>query len=227
VTARLASWAPIAVNDAIVVVLESALDPLRVTDGAVQVRATDGRSLPARSRVQAGRLVVELLVDAALLADVPVSVELTLAGLPSVHALGTVDGRRLAATTHLDVPVDSAGLAALGRSSVRLISVAGHGVPPPSPLPCSGLLTLVFDGVLDPRTLGPGSCPLFPVDHGLVLGERMDPRVRWRCVGRRFEVDLDLTGVRGRYQLDLRQSRMRDLSGTAPEPALKTELVLS
>jgi hypothetical protein len=65
------------------------------------------------------------------------------------------------------------------------------------------------------------------VDHGLVLGERMDPRVRWRSVGRRFEVDLDLTGVRGRYQLDLRQSRMRDLSGTAPEPALKTELVLS
>jgi hypothetical protein len=55
----------------------------------------------------------------------------------------------------------------------------------------------------------------------------MNPAVRWSCIGRRFEVELDLGDARGRFELDLRQFRIRDLSGAAPEPALKTELALS
>ncbi|MHC5209657.1 MAG: hypothetical protein ACYTG2_02940 [Planctomycetota bacterium] len=206
---------------------DGALDPLRVTNEAVQVLGPDGRRLSVRCRVQSGRLVVELEVDAALLSDPPSTLEVALAGLPSVHALGTVDGRWLASATRLHVPVASPRLAPLGTPAVRVVSVGGHGIPPPSPIRLTGSLVLVFDGVLDPSTLGPGSCPLFPVEHGLVLGEPFDPLVSWRCTGRRFEVELDLSGARGRFELDLRQFRVRGLSGTAPEPALKTALSLS
>jgi hypothetical protein len=227
VTARLASRTPIALNEAIVVVLDGAVDPMRVTDLSVQVRDPGGRVLPARVTARSGRMVLELLVDEGLFQAAPTKVGVTLAGLPSAHALSTIDGRWLGATTHLVVEVDPSRLRSLGASSVRVVSVAGHGVPPPSPLRNPEPLTLVFDGVLDPLTLGPGSFSLFPVEQGLVLGEPLDPIVRWRCVGRRFEVELDLGGARGRFELDLRTSRMRDLAGAVPEPALKIELALS
>lgn len=225
--ARLVDRGPVALNEALVVTLDGAVDPLRLSDRSVTVRADDGRVLASRCRVKAGLLVVELVVDDAILGDAPSSLELTLAGLPSVHALSTLDGRWLVRTTRLVLGVGPRGLAPIGASGARLIAVAGHDVPPPSPMAHSGALTLVFDGVLDPGTLDAGACPLFPVERGLVLGERVEPRLRWRCIGRRFEIDLDLVGMRGRFELDLRQTRMRDLSGAAPQPALKTELALS
>ncbi|HYN65086.1 MAG TPA: hypothetical protein VES36_10835, partial [Candidatus Limnocylindrales bacterium] len=68
-------------------------------------------------------------------------------------------------------------------------------------------------------------CPVFPLEHGLVLSTPLLPDVRWRCRGQRFELTLELTGQRGRFQLDLRRFRWRDLRGGIPEPALVAEVL--
>ena len=214
----------VALNSALTVALDGPVDPLSVTARSVSATREDGRPLAARIATSAGRVVVELEVDQALLGEPPPVVIVRLLGLPSPHAVATLDGRRLGATAGIAFRA-SAGLEPRGWTPARLVEVAGHPPRPELALPAGEPLVLVLEGVLDPSTLEPEDCPLFPVEQGLVLPAPLLPEVRWRCVGERFELSLGLGGRRGRFQLDLRRFRWRDLAGGIPEPALVTEVV--
>lgn len=213
-----------ALNSALMLALDGPIDPLSVTRASVSARRSDGRDLAAQVETSGGQLVLQLVVDAELLADPPESVALTVLGLPSPHALSTLDGRRLAATTRVDFTV-TAGLEARGRSPARLVELGGQSPRPALELSAAEPLRLVIDGVLDPATLRPLDCPLFPLEQGLVLPTPLQPVTSWRCIGPRFELVLDLAGRRGRFQLDLRRFGWRDLAGGIPEPALVAEVV--
>jgi len=214
----------VALNSALTVALDGPVDPLSVTARSVGAAREDGRPLAARVGTSAGQVVVELEVDEALLAAPPTAVVVHLLGLPSPHALATLDGRRLGSAARIAFRV-SAALEPRGGSPARLVEIAGHAPRPELELAAGDPLVLVLDGVLDPATLAPGDCPLFPVEQGLVLPAPLLPAVRWRCLGERFELTLGLGGHRGRFQLDLRRFGWRDLSGGIPEPALVTEVV--
>jgi hypothetical protein len=214
----------VALNSALTVALDGPIDPLSVTDRSISAVREDGRPLAARVGTSAGCVVVELVIDDALLAAPPPVVVVRLLGLPSPHAVATLDGRRLGASARIGFRVTSA-LEPRGSSPARIVEVAGSPPRPELELPAGGPLVLVVDGVLDPSTLAPEGCPLFPVEQGLVLPVPLLPEVRWRCLGERFELTLGLGGHRGRFQLDLRRFHWRDLSGGIPEPALVTEVV--
>jgi len=214
----------VALNSPLEVSLDGPVDPLSLTAVSVTALGEDGRPLPARIGTSSGRVVLQLEVDRSLLADPPARVELRLLGLPSPHALRTLDGRRLAATTRVGFRV-TGGLEPRGPSPALLLAMDGEPPGPLVELAPGRALALRFDGVLDPATLQPGDCPLFPLVNGLVLSTPVLPDVRWRCLGERFEVELGLAGQRGRFRLDLRRFGWRDLAGGIPEPALVTEVV--
>ena len=199
------------------------VDPFSVTAASVSASRDDGRPLASRVGTSAGAIVVELEVDEALLADPPQAVVVRLLGLPSPHAVSTLDGRRLAAPAQLRFRV-TAALEPRGSSPARLLELDGQPPRPGLLLEADGPVLLRLDGVLDPDSLRPVNCPLFPVENGLVLSTPVEPTVRWRCVGDRFELSLGLDGQHGRYQLDLRRFRWRDLSGGIPEPTLVAEV---
>jgi hypothetical protein len=202
---------------------DGALDPLSVDSRSVAVRRGDGDPLPARRAVVGGRLLVELRVDQALIRDRPVDVFVELSGLPAVDALFLLDGRRLEAPQRLRFEV-SGSLETRGSRPTRLVRLGGRPVPPDGPLRLDGPLTMVFEGVLDPATLVPEACPLYPLESGLVLGEPVLPELGWSCMGDRFEITLDPGRPARPLQLDLRRFGLRDLTGRAPEPALVVEL---
>lgn len=206
--------------------LDGSIDPLSVTARSVVVTREDGRPLTVQVTSSGARLQVEVEVGPALLADRPSEIHLRLAGLPSVHALATRDGRRLARSTVL-IHTIVRDLDPLGAAPVRLERVADHALPPPDPLPVTGILRLVFDGVLDPATLRPEDCALWPMQAGLVLEPPFQPGVDWRCTGSRFELRLDLSGAEDLLQLDLRRLGILDLSGARPEPPLVVKLLAS
>jgi hypothetical protein len=213
-------------NGSLVVELDATLDPLSVGPSSVIVRADDGSALACRLIVSGGQLMVVLQLDGPLLRQPPSHVEVVLAGLPSVHALTFLDGRRLSRTQRLRFELRPV-LTMQAAGPVRLVEVAGRGVPPGDEVPLDGPLTLHFAGVLDPNTIRPEACPLYPVESGLVLTEPVLPAVEWTCVGERFEVTLDPGPARGRLQLDLRRFGLRDLEGRPPEPALVVQLITS
>jgi len=199
------------------------VDPFSVTAASVSASRDDGRPLASRAGTSAGAIVVVLVVDEALLADPPQAVVVRLLGLPSPHAVSTLDGRRLAGPAQLRFRV-TAALEPRGSSPARLLDVDGQPPRPGLALAADGPVVLRLDGVLDPDSLRPENCPLFPVENGLVLSSSVEPEVRWRCVGDRFELSLGLDGQHGRFQLDLRRFRWRDLAGGIPEPTLVAEV---
>jgi hypothetical protein len=206
--------------------LDGAIDPLSITARSVIVTRDDGRPLTAHLSSGGRRLFVDVEVGPELLDDRPGAIVLRIVGLPSVHALGTRDGRRLGRSETLVHPVER-DLDRLGTVTARLTRVAGRDLPPPQPLEVGRVLSLEFDGVLDPKTLLPGSCSLWPRQAGLVLSTPVRPEVDWRCVGSRFELHLGLGETRGSLELDMRRLGILDLSGARPEPPLVVEVVAS
>jgi len=213
----------VALNSALVIGLGEPVDPLSVTAASVSAARLDGRPLGSRVGVAGGRVVVELVVDESLLADPPEAVAVTLIGLPSPHAVRTLDGRRLVAAARLDFRVTSV-LEPRGALPARLLDVDGQPPRPGLQLTVDGPVVLRLDGVLDPASLSPQACPLFPLENGLVLPVPVEPVLSWRCIGDRFELELGLDGQHGRFQLDLRRFRWRDLAGGIPEPTLVAEV---
>ncbi|HZL99745.1 MAG TPA: hypothetical protein VFD43_05780 [Planctomycetota bacterium] len=213
-----------ALNSDLELDLGGPVDPLSLTSASVSAWREDGRPLPAIVTTASGRIVLQLDVDEALLADPPAEVRVRLLGLPSPHALRTLDGRRLAGSAQAVFRVAGV-LEPRGPSPARLVALDGLPPRPELELAPEGRIVLRFEGVLDPSTLGPGACPLFPMEQGLVLSTPIFPEARWRCTGERFELTLSLAGRRGRFQLDLRRVRWRDLAGGIPEPALVTEVL--
>ena len=206
--------------------LEDAVDPLSVTTRSVVVTREDGLPLAARLSSSGSRLFVELEVGPGLLDDRPREVRVRLVGLPSIHALALRDGRRLARGETLVHPVDR-DLDPLGTAPVRLARIGGQALPPKQPLQVGRMLSLEFEGVLDPDSLRPDSCSLWPRQAGLVLATPVRPEVDWLCVGSRFELRLLLGETTGPLQLDLRRLGILDLSGVRPEPSLVVEVVAS
>lgn len=209
-----------------VVELDGGIDPLSVTTHSVSVTRGDGRPLEAHLSTSGSRVVVELEVGPALVADRPEFIRVSLAGFPSVHALMTKDGRRLARSSVLVHPVRR-DLDPLGPTAVRLVRIDGQALPPRMPLAVNKVLRLLFDGVLDPATLRPDCCSVWIRQAGLVLETPIYPDVSWRCRGSRFELQLDLGDAKGPLQLDMRRLGILDLSGVRPEPPLVVELVAS
>lgn len=212
-----------ALNSALVVGLDGTVDPLSVTAASVVAARDDGRPLASRMGAAAGQVVVELEVDEALLADPPDTVVVRLLGLPSPHAVSTLDGRRLAAPATFRFRV-TAALEPRGSAPARLLDIDGHAPAPGLEIVAAGPLVIRLDGVLDPASLSPETCPLFPLENGLVLSSPLRPAVTWRCTGERFELRLGLGDQHGRFQLDLRRFGWRDLSGGIPEPTLVAEV---
>ena len=214
---------PTALNAQLILRLDGDVDPLGVTALSVDVLRDDGRSLPARVGTSAGGLLVELIVTPELLADAPPSALVRLAGLPSMHALRTTDGRRLRAPAALRWPLNGR-LQGSNGASPRLLEVDGRPLPLDGPVAADGPLRLLFEGIVDPGTVSPETCPLYPLEHGLTLATPLLPRVGWRCIGDRFELVLDLGQPHGTLELNLRRFGLRDFSGRSPEPPLKTEV---
>jgi hypothetical protein len=210
-------------NGQLVIELDEALDPASVDRLAVRVDDGGPSAVEAEVGVAGGRLVVRPVARPATLARAAERLVVTLAGLPSPHALRTLSGRALERTRVLEVPLepvlrDDAGVAP------RLVAVQGR--PPLSPaVPApDGELRLEFDGVLDPSRLAPADCALRPRAGDLVLDPTVLPAVDWRCVGRRFELRLHVPPQAGPLLFSLRRSGLRGLDGRPVEPALELEL---
>ncbi len=210
-------------NGQLVIELDEALDPASVDRLAVLVTDGGRREVEAEVGVAGGRVVVRPVVRPATLAHPADRLVVTLAGLPSPHALRTLSGRVLERTCTLEVPLepllrDDAGVAP------RLVAVQGR--PPLSPAVPGpdGELLLEFDGVLDPARLSPADCALRPRAGNLVLDPTVLPQVDWRCTGRRFELRLRVPPDGGPLLLSLRRSGLRGLDGRPVEPALELEL---
>lgn len=207
-------------NGQLVIELDEALDPASVDRLAVRVADGGRLEVEAEVGVAGGRVVVRPVARPASLARAADQLVVTLAGLPSPHALRTLSGRVLERTRTLEVPLepllrDDAGAAP------RLVAVQGR--PPRSPAVPGpdGELLLEFDGVLDPARLSPADCALRPRAGQLVLDPTVQPQVDWRCVGRRFELRLRLPPEAGPLLLSLRRSGLRGLDGRPVEPALE------
>jgi hypothetical protein len=220
--ARLSSVSPdrLAANGQLVIELDAAVDPASVDRRAVRVSDGAGRVVEAEVGVAGGRVVVQPVVRPEALAAAPERLVVTLAGLPSPHALRTVSGAALERTQTVESPLTAALLDDSGVAP-RLVAVQGR--PPRSPAMAGpgGELVLEFDGVLDPARLSPADCALRPRAGQLVLDPTVLPQVDWRCVGRRFELRLRLPPDAGPLLLSLRRSGLRGLDGRPVEPALE------
>ncbi|MCB9897239.1 MAG: hypothetical protein H6825_04465 [Planctomycetes bacterium] len=220
----------VALNGAFVLRLEREPDPLTLTDDAVRVSDARGRILAARTRLDGPRLVIRLVVDAALLADPPRRVSVEVAAGPSLVGLAARDGGVMPpARAAFEVrPV----LEDAPEGGLRLVAwearpSAGGAVASSSSvveLPDGADLVLRFDGVLDPPSVTGDGVPLFPV-RGEAELPAVRPGVRWSVVGTSSEVVLDLAGLELPVRLRTRRLALRSLAGRAPEPRL--ELLLS
>jgi hypothetical protein len=209
-------------NGTFVLRFDEPLDPLSLVPGAVVVSA-DGVPLEAEIGIELGSLAVRPVVSAQLLARPPARLAVRVAGGPALRGLRTASGSALespvtVAAALSPVLADETGLVA------RLVSLQGRPPSPVASLGADGRVLLVFEGVLDPATITPASCAVSALQGGLVLPEPIQPEVRWRCVARRFELELRLPAGAGSLQLALRRTGLRDLAGRVPEPPLVAEL---
>lgn len=198
---------------------EARLLPASVTSASVRVLA-EGVDLRRQVTVSAGALAIHLVVDDALLSSAPATVDVVLAGRPSLHALRFARGRRLERTQQLRFRL-SGELAGQG-ATFRLLTIAGV-------LADGGLVAvedpmeLVFEGAIDPSSVVPESCPLARQEGALTL-QPVLPDLAWWVVGNRST--LVLSGLpRGEaLQLRLRDWALRDVAGRAPSPLLNITL---
>lgn len=167
--------------------------------------------------------MVRPVVAAELLAHPPARLEVRLIGSPSLRGLRTTTGRALEGPATALARL-APGLVDAAGTVPRLVALQGRLPAPVVDVGADGVVSLVFDGVLDPATVTPAACAVSALQAGLVLPERIEPEVRWTCAGRRFELQLRLPAHTGPVQFSLRRSGLRDLSGRAPEPPLVAEL---
>lgn len=204
------------------IALDGAVDALSVHDGSVDVSGSDGAPLEAELAVEGGRLVLRPVATPALQARGLTACRVRLTGAPSPRALRTTDGRLLARSQSLVVPMHSRLEDEVG-APPWLLAIQGR--PPAATVELRGArLELSFDGVLDPASLTPEQCALYPLVGGLVLDQPVLPRVDWRCIGRRFELVLQLAPGTGPLQLNLRRAGWRGLAGRVAEPPLVVEV---
>jgi hypothetical protein len=205
-----------------VIALDEAVDPLSVHDGSVAVSGSDGAPLDAELSVEGGRLVIRPVATPDLLARGLVECRVRLTGAPSPRALRTTDGRLLARAESLAIRLRPR-LEDEDSSPPRVLAIQGR--PPAASIELrDARLELSFEGVLDPATLTPERCALYPLVGGLVLDQPVWPSVDWRCIGRRFELRLQLAPGSGPLQLNLRRAGLRGLGGRVPEPPLVVEI---
>ncbi len=203
--------------------LDEAVDPLSCDSLAVRVTDGAGHAVEVLVSVAGGRVVVWPVAGPAALARPADRLRVTLAGLPSPHALRTLSGRALERTRTIEVSTEPR-LRDAAAEAPRLVAVQGR--PPQSPvvLGPAGELVLEFEGVLDPARLSPADCALRPREGELVLDPTVLPVVDWSCVGRRFELRLHVPAGSGPLLLSLRRSGLRGLDGRPVEPPLELEL---
>jgi hypothetical protein len=195
---------------------DRAVDPLAVTERSVRVTTMAGEELLRRVRVDGPALEISLRVDAGLLESAPPAVVIHLAGAPSLHGLVSQDGRRLARSLALTVPLGQ-GLAPGARSAPRLVSVNGVLLDDPTPPRHAGLIELVFEGRVDPATLRPETCRLIPLAGDVAL-DPLAPQVTWWLEGDRFAVRLELPPGTGPLELRTRMLGLRGPGGAPAEP---------
>ena len=204
-------------NAGIEVVLDGPIDPLSANASSVRLLRDDGTVVPVVLRPADGRLLVELIVTSGTMKDGLEEAWLELRGLPSPQALSTVDGRRLRASVRRRVNL-LPKLHAPGTGPTRLVAIDG-ATPGGITRTVDGSITLTFAGVLDPASIAPSTCPLFPFVGELRLATAVLPEVGWQCVGDRFDLVLAVPPGSGHLQLLLRSFGVRDLTGRGPEPA--------
>jgi hypothetical protein len=215
---------PLFLNADIDVTLDGAIDPLTVDDASVRVVSEDGTALPVALAVGDGRLKVALVVTPELLSGKSFDAWLEVAGLPSPLAIRTLDGRRLSGPVRRHLRLQPL-LQSATAEHPQLLSIDGRA-PGGEPMTVSSEITLTFSGVLDPATLLPANCPIFPIAGQLRLPTPILPEVRWRCIGERFDLILTIPPGSGRLRLLMRALAVRDIAGRAPEPdALVADLI--
>lgn len=224
-----------ALNEPFSVRLKAPVHPATAAPPAIRVTGPDGAPLAFMARCRDDRLELSLVIDAQVWADPPARAVVRLSGAPAAQVVEWRSGGVLASSIVLDWELaprlvdPEPGLPRLvelrGRRVLALDAAlaggadAGPGGVPVVRVPVDGVLTLVFDGVLDPETLGTGSVLVHPV-AGEVLLDPWQPEITWRVVGRAFEITLALPEGAQDLQLSMRRVRWRDLSGRPVDGAL-------
>ena len=198
------------------------ISPSSVNGFSVSVTDENGELLQVERRVKGSRLTIFLIVDNAMFSSPPQEAVVTLAGLPSPASVTLEDGRRLSRRRQLKCQL-SPTLVTRKKGPPRLAGVEGAPWPLPDRLAVEGRMTLFFDGVLDPLTISPETCPLLPVRDGLRLAP-LFPGVAWHCVGDRFTLRLDLPSSPNEMGFALRRTESRGLSGQPLSEALVVRL---
>ncbi len=212
-----------ALDEPIVLRCDRALDALSLTPRSVRVALPDGAPVEAAWSVRGEELLVSLVVDERLLDDPPDAVRVRLAGLPSPHAVRGADGAALARPYETTVALDPR---LAGAGGARLVEVNGRPTDRRGEIAHDGVLTLVFEGAVDPGSVAPEACPLFPVAGGLQLKPVL-PETRWSLLGSRCEVRLLLPPDVGPLELVWRRLGLRDLAGRPPDGPLLLTLTSS
>jgi hypothetical protein len=203
-------WNPAAaLNESIVIDFSADLDPLAVTHRSVRVVSGRGIPLAHRTQVRGRQLTLLLQLDESQVLDPPASLRVRLSGLPSLHALRSRGGAALSESRSIDVRLE-ARLARAG--SVALRSINDRPTEERGVVSHHGTIVLAFDGVVDPGTVTPGNCPLFPIAAGLQLKPLL-PDTRWSLVGTRCEILLEVPSGSGPVELIWKRLGLRGLDG--------------
>lgn len=218
---RVSAWsATRALNEGITIDFSADLDPLSVTPRSVRVATLEGALPEARLEVIGPRLVVTLVLDEGSLDELPGTLRISLPGGPALHAVRSASGVSLPASSTLDVAL---GSRLVPRGRVRLRAINGRGADERGTVPHDGLIRLSFTGVVDPASVTPGNCPLFPIAEGLQLKPLL-PETRWSLVGSRCEVLLEVPVGSGPLELVWKRLGLRGLDGAPSEGPLVVTL---
>jgi hypothetical protein len=220
-TLRIEGWTTSrALNESVVIGFSTDLDPLSATPASVRVFSAQGQPLEHRLRVRGRELLLTLSLDEELMRDPPESCRVQLAGLPSVHALRSRSAAALAGARSLVVRLQPR-LASAGR--VRLQSINGRSADERGSVPHAGRIQLTFEGVVDPDSVTPTNCPLFPVAAGLQLKPVL-PDTRWSLQGSRCEIQLVVPSGSGPLELIWKRLGLKGLDGLPSEGPLVVTL---
>jgi len=197
------------------------LDPLSVTPRSVRVTDGAGHALEHVTSVHGNTVDVHIVIDAALWEAPPRTARVVVSGYPSPHALRDRTGARLDGPHTLAFQLRPALDA---DHAPRLVSVERQALSPGLEVSFTRRLQLVFEGAIDPASVRPEACPLAPRRAGLNLSPVL-PDCRWRLVGDRFELELDVGESLGPLRLSTREFGLRGCNGVAPAPDARVDLI--